>query len=85
MPTEGLTLVQQLQALIQAVLEALSRSREIIYETANTTRSSGLGRRLRLPSCKSSPRRLPGGLARIQTDTARAVGAAFAVAGPSRR
>ena len=29
---DGLSLVQQLQALIQAVLEALSRSREIITQ-----------------------------------------------------
>ncbi len=32
MPNDGLSLVQQLQALIQAVLEALSRSREIITQ-----------------------------------------------------
>ncbi len=30
MPNDGLSLVEQLQALIQAVREAISRSREII-------------------------------------------------------
>lgn len=46
MPNDGLSLVQQLQALIQAVLEALSRSREIIaigrHETSETARSEPL-------------------------------------------
>ena len=36
MPSDGLTLVQQLQALIQAVLDALSHSREIITRLDST-------------------------------------------------
>jgi hypothetical protein len=36
MPDEGSNLVQQLQALIQAVIDALSRSRQIITQLDST-------------------------------------------------
>jgi hypothetical protein len=36
MPSEGPSLVQQLQALIQSVLDSLSRSREVITRLDST-------------------------------------------------